>query len=537
MVRRKRKTPAHSITWPRITADGKTIDGSARIWDGPGAFGGIVAPLGAGRRWYDPVYRMTTSIVESPSRSWFRPFIHDLATSVTKYIDRVYFYDVCRYDQPDGLEVPDGEWVETRGLLICEFFTPSSLDRLWRTVSRNGWDEPEIFGIVSSAKALHESRGVSRPRFDIITNGLVDHSSRVPPPKGFSCIDVTVRTISPSLIGVVAWFSIEDEEKRHLDRILRSDHKATPAKIRKQQPYPYNRLWSGVLNTQRARGVIHDKARKWMTSNFSGVFAKSRSDHDQPLIDVLVLGLLSAEKRPPMDGREHVYRALGLDPWTGPKLLSPKLPGFALQRLGSDYAAIGGRNTWTLFGAASDLAEPCTGIRWLRENLGPALIHLSVTDMLELFGAQYALLRDSALETHRSYRKKAVRQLKASLLETSMDVLSVARDISKAGAESRRFTGAAGYKNHGDRHLEREPADVTSPKDIAQEHRERQGKLSSDLVLMDRDYREILSTSATLGASLDSFHMQRVGAWVAFFSFVSSLVAIAISLKWFGLGG
>ncbi|MCG2932237.1 hypothetical protein, partial [Escherichia coli] len=51
-----------------------------------------------------------------------------------------------------------------------------------------------------------------------------------------------------------------------------------------------------------------------------------------------------------------------------------------------------------------------------------------------------------------------------------------------------------------------------------------------ELLEMDKDYRDVLSTVAALGSSIDAFKVQRYAIWVAMFSLVVALLTMGISL-------
>jgi hypothetical protein len=70
---------------------------------------------------------------------------------------------------------------------------------------------------------------------------------------------------------------------------------------------------------------------------------------------------------------------------------------------------------------------------------------------------------------------------------------------------------------------------VSQPIDLNKREREHQLHLAKELVSFDAEYRQVLSTVASLGASLDSRRVQRVATWVSVASLGTALVALWLS--------
>ncbi|QCB22278.1 hypothetical protein [Streptomyces sp. SS52] len=144
----------------------------------------------------------------------------------------------------------------------------------------------------------------------------------------------------------------------------------------------------------------------------------------------------------------------------------------------------------------------------------------------------YSQLRDEARTRHGKFSARRLKNMRDSFLALSMDLSSAVRDLSQfhqshvlsgripvfvvqdAPWMASRFTGT------GHDH---------SPINFTQMLANRQKEQVAELAVEDKDYREILTAVASLGASIDTFKMGRIALWVALISLIVSLVALLLA--------
>jgi hypothetical protein len=304
-----------------------------------------------------------------------------------------------------------------------------------------------------------------------------------------------------------------------------------------------SRLWATGRITQEARRAAHDAARDWMARRCPGFFVAN--GEAQLLMDMLLM-----DKFDPIPGertpREHsdALRALGITGFE--HRTSPDVPHMLLCPVdGSLCRAFEGKRTWTLWGNREAIAGATEHLDMYGtdKNLAIALnankrmanflVMLAVSDFLAIMEAKYAVLRDSARAGHGSFKASGLRHLRESFLTLSLDLTSVERDVDTFWRRKWRDEGDAQFT------LDLAPWIVESQKalgakrfapiDLNDELRNRQGEQFKTLIAADRDYREILSTVASLGASADAFRTGRVALWVALGSLGVALVTLLVT--------
>jgi hypothetical protein len=307
-------------------------------------------------------------------------------------------------------------------------------------------------------------------------------------------------------------------------------------------PQAQEAKWTAFRKTQEARGAIHNEARRWLRKQCPGVFASN--GYPQPLVDVLLFDGLDATftKRTDMDTNDAL-RALGLH--TGAMIeRSDQLPAMVMTSadVGLD-SRMEDRSTWSVWGGRSSvfgaLAEALKGYGatpsdesvafWVEKAAESYFIRLAVSELLTLCQIRYASMRDSARRNHGRYRMKQLKRLRSNLLTQSLDLSSIDRDVRQRNqrgwrVDRAKFTledtpwSAARAVENG--YQTRKPFNLN--KNLIK----RQTRMLESLAVADRDYREILTSAASLTSSMQSLRAGAVALLVA----SASLVVAGLTL-------
>jgi hypothetical protein len=161
------------------------------------------------------------------------------------------------------------------------------------------------------------------------------------------------------------------------------------------------------------------------------------------------------------------------------------------------------------------------------------LVMLAVSEFLGVMEARYAELRDSARAQHRSFTAKGVRLLRKSFLTLSLDLTSVFRDVDSFWQRTWRDRGDTQFVlNHApwivaaDKAAGRKPF---MPIDMVTKMRKVHRDKFKQAVAAHHEYRDILSTVASLGASVDTFRLGRLALWVAIASLGIALMMLLVT--------
>lgn len=364
---------------------------------------------------------------------------------------------------------------------------------------------------------------------------------RLPPQ--FDAVELTAVQVGSGLTAVVGFFHLTSEGSREVDVVWHRSHE--PHLLRgKGRPKALSRMWAGLRNTQLARRAHHDAARKWLAKRCPGFF--SANGEPQPLMDLL---LLEQYDPMPSDPRERslsdALRAIGLTEHTVRHRTSPQLPRMLLSQAEPVLCPDLGERTWALWGQREAIAAADKHLNHYGSDVDQAIArraHDSMRNLLTLLSVSYlqdiveerhAVMRDSARTRHGKFKARDLRQLRTSFLTLSLDLTSMARDVEEFWGRKWRDADDAQFVSSLAPWIIREDvkrgSKSPSPIRMNDELRESQEKRFSQLIESDRDYRDILSTVASLGASIDTFKISRVAIWITFVSLIVALAAILMA--------
>ncbi|HJT90681.1 MAG TPA: hypothetical protein VJ777_01890, partial [Mycobacterium sp.] len=298
------------------------------------------------------------------------------------------------------------------------------------------------------------------------------------------------------------------------------------------------RMVAAFRTTQAARYSLHESARDWFAEKWPGFFA-SRGEA-QPLIDML----LTDKVDPQTVDRDldDALRALGLSIHNVYVETSKDMPKFVFTRTDKMMTpGIKSSRTYAMW-AQRDAAVAATRLdgygsdpnrslasRYSNEIEG-VLTTLSISSLLSVLEADFARLRDTARASHRRFRVSTMERLRETFLTLSLDVTSVDRDLRHVWDRGPRPVEEAiftmGWTHQFKQRARAERWRKLPTGTVNEWAREDQRAELGRLCSMDRDYRDVLSTAASLGASAHASRSGRIALLVA----VASLAVAAATL-------
>ena len=521
----------------------------------------LVPEIGDGLRWYDYPYRFLSWLL------WGRPkrlFGQKARDSLLAGINRLHPYNELDRHRAESLVnpmhnvfVPVAEHVNVPGVWVVELFPPTDLPSLQAALTKNGWDKAPFNRPAEGGNnaTLGNSRAqggagwwrvidLVRPNSGYVSVDAV-HAEL---PEGIDLVEIQARQVGASLTAIVARFRPSKEAAAALDSEWHRPHE--PRLVRgERRARPLDRQWAAFLDTQEFRRAQHDMARNWLSDQLPGYFASR--DRAQPVLDLMLFDhfdpTLSQEKQSTCVAVDHfsnALRALGLSDHDLYLVTSASLPKLALAQ--SDvrmHEGLGDAPLWTLSGKRTAVIEALGpgGLAGyssdrdqaiassLVDSMFSTLVMLAVSEFTRVARSEYAAVRDTASVQHLKYRPRALSELRSVFLAQSINVATVSYDVSRFWERSWNWDGDATFKSSwAPTYRERDKASGRkSPKSSSFNKRVRaeQEEAFRRLLQEDRDYRDILSTVATLGASADASRVGRLALWVALASLVTATVA------------
>lgn len=501
-------------------------------------------------RWYDIPYKALWFL----QTKWRRKLLPgrglDLLYRACQQLQQ--FNDLERHraraiDSRHDFEVPPDEHVTMPALWVVELFPPSQLSALENAIRKNRWDnQRRLAGLSESNQTmLTESRAragwqwwhmvsVVRPEARYST---VD-SVRQKLPTEFSLIELKAVQIGSGLTAVVAHFHLSDDGSSQLDEAWHRPHEPGIGRVNGVRRAE-DRRWSGFRTTQAARARLHTLAKDWMRENCPGLFAEFGKHHTS--VDLLLTDQFDptgqSSERSVVSDR---FRALGLIGHDAYRRTSQDLPGLLLvPTVKSLVAAMETSRTWALWGKRDLVLEGMSdwepfgsdpdraAANMYSEAIESFLVNLAITDMLRTFEGKHAQIRDRARSQHGRFNAGVISELRGHLLSLSMDISSVQRDLETFWKYRPKFEHEAEFT------LESAPQTPeewrSEPVHLNSQFREHQKEWFEDLAAADREYRDILTTVASLGASVDATKTGRRALGVALVSLTVAVATVMVA--------
>jgi hypothetical protein len=511
-----------------------------------------VGEPGEGRTWHAICYRSVNYLLTGWRRKLVGPRVRSGLNYVLNFFLSYHSHAVAvawsRDDPMHNLHVPDDEHVAMPTLWVVELFPPSEFAALAAAIARNKWDRKRVmFGIrEANAERLQQARAVPYGSWwrlgEVVAKAgpywYPDGVQRTLP-REFTAVELRAIQLGPSLTAVTAQFHLSETAASTVDRVWHARHEPRLVRRPRGRPQSQDRLWATYALTQETRLGVHEAAREWMASACPGSF--SSSDQRQPVVDLLLLDRHDPTTDPTFGDIDDPLRALGLTDHAVYHTASSQLPGLLLAQVEPSLCKTfeGRSRTWALWGSR---AKAAAAVRQggYGNDVDRAIGHvaddtirndvlvLACLELQAMFEQRYSIARDQARTQHGRFRLRHLKLLREGLLTSSIDLTSLSRDFAKfdarglAGGSFGQFqTALAPRIRQMD---EQDGRPVRPPIDLAAGLLDRLKQNSERLLAIDRDYRDILTTVASLGTSIDTV---KIGRYVLVVALVSLAVSIA----------
>lgn len=434
---------------------------------------------------------------------------------------------------PYGDKVQEDVHVTLPAIWVAEYFPPSVVSSLNRAIRKNYWDHNDFFKEQTSHESISAARRGSMQSWIIAqieqeSDGKISSDTRFDLPKVFESVELRGVPVGEGITAVAAHFELTEIASHLIDVALHAPHGPSLTRIKGYPARAETEYMSVMRETQRARSELHEQARTWLASHFPGVF--SRSSHPHPSMDLLLLNK-SADFRTLM--------ALGVGDWGDYGLIgAPELPGLYFDE--SPHEFLGRKpssglppGTMSFWGTLEPDPQDSWGTpQRIYMNLMPEnIVRFGIDRFLDLLTDESATMRDTATARHGRFRRRDLQKLRQRFLTSSLDYSSIERDIRIYTKVASQIAPRLRYRQSSSKEL----VAFTTGTLFLKLDDKRQIKKAQNLVAFDREYREILSTVASLGASIDSYKVQRYAIWIAVASVLVAVVTLWVSMV--GLSG
>jgi hypothetical protein len=458
------------------------------------------------------------------------------------------------FSKEDDFSVPSDEHITMPALFVIEMFPPSEIHNLQRALRKGGWNANELRFFPESTPRLEDARSgagwawwklgaVVRPNSPTI----IPDAKCARLPHEFDAVELKALQIGQGITAVMACFYLRNEASTRVDASWHAEyHPRIFWGKRGQWPQAFGPDWFACRATQRARGSIHQAARRWFRQSCPGIFAAN--DQPQPLIDILLFDKHEAAlNEQPSREFDDALRAVGVTE-DATIQRSRQIPAMVLEpasRRGMNLAFETSR-TWGLWGKRDAILDSIaerikyygTGrsdssiTHYVHRAIEDYFLRLSISELLTLCQSRHAALRDTARQRHGKFNMGHLRDLRSSILTLSLDVSSIAHDARTYHARSWRFDRVqfvlqdapwmvARHEQNGFPSLE--------PINLNERLFTEQMRTLETLVAADSDYRGILTAAASLTSSMRALRAGMVAGWIAVASLVVALTALLLS--------
>ncbi len=510
-----------------------------------------IPDIGKGFRWYDLPYLALRALQRARMDRWIPGRWRVKLREVNNFLfqthhtrERRHGQDLYRFDK---IEIPNGEGVAMPYVWVVEYFTASGIEKLYRRIRRYGWDGARFLGNDpgGTESVISSRRGDGRTwwRMAELTSWSAAYASieahRTRLPSGVKSISLIGVSVGKGLTAVVAGFSLEEAVSEGLNDQLNKPHRFEVIRRNGQMAVSQGPKAVVHYRVQRARHKVHRGLRRWMSRSLPGAFA--RAHHPHPLFEVIFFNVADPAVTETSDHRveNDALRAVGVAEHSVYRVTSDELPGLHLELPGrGDWAPDISENVWSFWGnrRAISLLTSKTGHSGV--NAAGYFVGSYTTDFMARFGltALLRLLRSNASTAHDNARRlhggttsRDLKRLRLRTLTTSLDLATLEADIKSYNTRRWRDREPDFYLDYSawlKKRDEQAGRKRFRPVNLNREERKLQKRLARELVEFDAEYREVLSTVASLGASLDSRRVQRVAIWVSAASLVVALVTL-----------
>ncbi|MCI4657324.1 hypothetical protein [Cryobacterium zhongshanensis] len=451
----------------------------------------------------------------------------------------------------DRIEMPDGEKVSMPSVWIAEYFTPSGVRSLYDAIHTSGWDGGRFLGMdpggTESLTSSRSGQGQIWWRIADLTSmsaGFTSFDSqRARLPAGVQSINLVGVSIGNGLTAVVAGFNLDESVSERLNKELHAPHRSEVVKRKGERAVSQGPKAVLQYRVQSVRNDIHRELRSWMTKTLPGAFARAQYPH--PLFDLILFDVADPLGRDEGKlAKNDAIRAIGVGENAVYVSRSESLPGLVLdQPSRMNWTPDISQNVWSLWGNRSAVPALTHGMGRpdvssagysVGETMTEYIARSGLTALLHLMRGSASNAHDNARKLHGGTSSRDLKRLRDRTLTTSLDLARLEQDIRVYNdrrwrdREPQFYLDVAPFFKKRD---EEKGLKAFRPRDLNKNERKVQKRLARELVAFDAEYREVLGTVASLGASLDSRRVQRVATWVAVVSLGVALVTLWATQK------
>lgn len=515
-----------------------------------------VPDIGKAWRWYDIPYR----VLDWQMRGWRRKLWPRRAlehfNEWINYLLPFNEHDRNQLPECDGygfdFAVSADEHVRVSTLWAVELFPPSEIASLEATIERNKWGRRRhrLMGDPSSLEMLARSRSRSGATWwrlaDIVgldSKLFVPDGSRERLPPEFDYVELKAVQLGEGLTAVVARFMVTENASLAVDRTWHTPH--APRLVRGHgRPRAEDREWAGYAMTQESRNRLHEAARTWLRERVPGFFAST--DEPQRLLDLMLMDQFDPSKGEEGDREVAAsFRALGLTEHGPFVRRSANLPNLVLvPNRPSMSRGLPSHRTMALWGQRAAVLDAADHVEMYggrtdraiaaryNDEIQNFLITIAVSDFIEIVEKRFASLRDTARRTHGEFRTDALETLRRHLLTLSLDLASVRGDLETWRQRAQREGEAEftiEYTPRVKKQLQSARVKNLKPESLNANLRKTQEADFERLLAADAQYRDILSTVASLGASMNASILAKRALVIALASLVATVVTVLVA--------
>lgn len=509
----------------------------------------LVPEIGTALRWYDvPYWVLNVMFVRrrywakmpnaarraiNQAQNWLRIFNHYDREKISHLGNP--FYNVV---------VPEGEKVSLPYFWLVEYYSPSHAEDFARRIGSRKWNRADFARPGSADDAVRQGRqrAGSLGIHNIAT--LVSHDyqgyfpgavrTRLPDP--FKTISLTLMPLGSALTAVVARFDLTGAAAASLDDALRAEYQPRLRMVR-GRPQVRQRMFVALEAVQTKREELHQAGRDWLARELPGLFAiEAKASH--PALDLLFTQRFDpfTRKERDRDGM-NFERALGLNDYPFSLMHAPKWKHIRIM----DYAfetpnretrdaglalvakyddALGRKNEFKYSGDKRSEHAIMIDIQFGAPGL---ITRYGLFALLGIKQKAVARARDQASSLHSRRPVTSAKKLRESVLRSSLDMATVARDIEALAVSAYRYEWEVPALS-----TRRREADgwAKSKNGLLKDWAKGQAEDARRLADLDRELLNILGLSSSLNASIEGIRSQRWSLFVAFLSLASSGVAV-----------
>jgi hypothetical protein len=514
-----------------------------------------VPEIGTKWRWYDIPYRAFGWL----HRSWRRRILPRRVRHWT-YLGMNYLIQFNEHERKKVRDVfelhgqiLDSEQVSIPSLWVVELYPPSQVASLNRSIESHSWDKEWVWllGREENRDYLQASRANTGSTWWDVADIVDDkkkpevHSSaptRADLPASFKAVRIRGVHVGPGLTALVATFDLVDSVAEQVNAALHKDY--DPELVcGSGMPRSEGRAWVRYRKTQQSRKLVHDEARQWIRDECPGFFAA----HSLPpvLIDLVMTDLsnpFSNEER--SIEQDETLRSLGIVDF-GHLIVSEQLGGLVLNKVSSTLCPnLFAKGTWSLWGNRDDVLKKIgddslslqgsNAIRAVGHHVGNSgfefFVMLALDQMIYTLESIYAEARDQVATRQARFSSKGIEILRNTLLSLSLDVGNI--DQGVRDFYTRPYYAFPAFMVTSPERVKDGPCVqgylAKDQQDYSCILMERGKSRLKDLVAMDKNYRDIVSTLAALGAASDTRRVGRIAIVVAGFSLLVALVTLLV---------